>query len=104
MLDECKLLYIGKMLYEDLILYQGYCIQVLPCCREHFGPDLIIIVLTMSSADRRERILARHQGDVKTADLFDVRKYEQEEKGSIQKKILEIFQIRNPPTKYVENT
>jgi len=39
--------------------------------REQLGPDLIIIVLTMSTADRRERILARHKGDVKSADLFD---------------------------------
>jgi len=39
--------------------------------RQHLGPDLIIIVLTMPTADIRERILARHQGDVKTADLFD---------------------------------
>jgi len=40
--------------------------------REVIGADLIIIVLTMSSADRRERILARHKGDVKAADLFDI--------------------------------
>ena len=29
----------------------------------------------MSSADRRERLLARHKGDVKAADMFDVRTF-----------------------------
>ena len=43
------------------------------CYRAQLGADLIIIVLTMSSADRRERILERHQGDVQSADMFDVR-------------------------------
>ena len=43
------------------------------CYRTLLGPDLIIIVLTMSSVDRRERILERHQGNVQTADMFDVR-------------------------------
>ena len=42
--------------------------------REVLGPDLIIIVLTMPRAERRERILRRHHGDEKSADLFDVRK------------------------------
>jgi len=39
--------------------------------RAQLGADLIIIVLTMSSADRRERILERHQGDTQSADMFD---------------------------------
>jgi len=39
--------------------------------REVLGPELIIVVLTMSSADRRERILSRHKGNLKAADLFD---------------------------------
>jgi len=39
--------------------------------REILGPDLIIIVLTMPRAERRERILRRHHGDEKSADLFD---------------------------------
>ena len=41
-------------------------------CREWLGPDLVIVVLTMSSADRRKRILARHSDDVNTADMMDV--------------------------------
>jgi len=40
--------------------------------REVLGPDLIIVVLTMASADRRERILARHKGDAKAADVLDM--------------------------------
>ena len=43
--------------------------------RECLGADLIIIVLTMSSADRRERVLARHADDVNAADLMDVSSY-----------------------------
>ena len=42
------------------------------CCRECLGADLVIILLTMSSADRRERVLARHSDDVQAADLMDV--------------------------------
>ena len=41
--------------------------------RELLGPDLIIIVLTMSSADRRQRIIERHHGDEHAADVLDVR-------------------------------
>jgi len=39
--------------------------------RELLGPDLVIIVLTMTSTDRRERILARHSGDSNAADMMD---------------------------------
>jgi len=39
--------------------------------RELLGPDLIIIVLTMSSADRRQRIVERHHGDEHSADVLD---------------------------------
>jgi len=39
--------------------------------REQLGSDLIIVVLTMSSSDRRERILSRHKGDTNTADIMD---------------------------------
>jgi len=39
--------------------------------RDLLGPDLIIVVLTMSSADRRERILERHHGDEHSANVLD---------------------------------
>ena len=42
--------------------------------RELLGPDLITVILTMASADRRQRILERHSGDVASADLFDVKR------------------------------
>ena len=40
--------------------------------REELGPDCVIVVLTMDSKERRERVLARHQGDTNTADVMDV--------------------------------
>ena len=40
--------------------------------RKILGPDLLIVCLTMSDSERRERVLARHQGDVSTADMMDV--------------------------------
>ena len=43
------------------------------CYREQLGSDLVIIILTMPSAERRERILERHGGDVSSTDLMDVR-------------------------------
>jgi len=39
--------------------------------RSLLGPDLIIVVLSMSSADRRARVLERHGGDASSADLMD---------------------------------
>merc|ERR1719427_995517 len=39
--------------------------------REKLGSDLIIVVLTMSSSDRRHRILSRHKGDTNSADIMD---------------------------------
>merc|ERR1711936_1541724 len=39
--------------------------------REKLGSDLVIVVLTTSSSDRRERILSRHKGDTNSADLMD---------------------------------
>jgi len=45
--------------------------EVRTAVRQVLGPDLIIIVLTMNSADRRDRILARHSGDVSAADMLD---------------------------------
>merc|ERR1719320_1584549 len=45
--------------------------EVRAAVRQVLGPDLIIIVLTMNSADRRNRILARHSGDVSAADMLD---------------------------------
>jgi len=45
--------------------------EVRAAIRELLGPDLIIIVLTMKSADRRERILSRHSGDLNAADMLD---------------------------------
>jgi len=45
--------------------------EVRAAIRECLGADLVIIVLTMSSADRRERVLARHGDDVDAADLMD---------------------------------
>ena len=41
--------------------------------RAELGPDLIIVVLSMSKEDRRERVLRRHQGNVDIADKLDVR-------------------------------
>ena len=40
--------------------------------RKILGPDLVIICLTMSDSERRERVLGRHQGDVSSADMMDV--------------------------------
>ena len=44
--------------------------------REHIrkilGPDLIIVILSMSQEERRERVLVRHPGDTDTADRMDV--------------------------------
>jgi len=45
--------------------------EVRAAIRECLGADLVIIMLTMSSADRRERVLARHGDDVDAADLMD---------------------------------
>merc|ERR1712013_273498 len=45
--------------------------EVRAAMRKWLGDDLIIIVLTMSSADRRERVLARHADDVNAADIMD---------------------------------
>ena len=39
--------------------------------REWLGQDLIIVILTMSSEDRRERILLRHEGSTEAADMMD---------------------------------
>merc|ERR1719213_1522462 len=39
--------------------------------RKVLGPDLIIVCLTMSDSDRRERVLGRHEGDVNAADMMD---------------------------------
>ena len=39
--------------------------------REWLGPDLVIVILTMSSEDRRERILLRHEGSTEAADMMD---------------------------------
>ena len=36
------------------------------------GPDLIIVVLSMTSEERRDRVLIRHDGDVRLADKMDV--------------------------------
>ena len=42
------------------------------CYRKLLGDDLVIVSLTMCSADRRERVLARYGGDSAAADLMDV--------------------------------
>jgi len=39
--------------------------------RSLLGSSLIIVVLTMSTADRRARVLARHGGDASATDLMD---------------------------------
>jgi len=39
--------------------------------RRWLGGDLVIVILTMSSEDRRERILQRHEGSTDAADLMD---------------------------------
>ena len=39
--------------------------------RRWLGEDLVIVILTMSSLDRRERILQRHQGSTEAADIMD---------------------------------
>ena len=53
-------------------IYSHWTSKDILCCRKWLGDDLIIIVLTMSSADRRERVLARHADDVNAADIMDV--------------------------------
>ena len=40
--------------------------------RKILGPDLIIVNLSMSQEERRERVLIRHPGDHATADRMDV--------------------------------
>ena len=40
--------------------------------RSVLGPDLIILVLSMTSEERRNRVLLRHDGDVSSADKMDV--------------------------------
>ena len=40
--------------------------------RSVLGPDLVILCLTMSDRERRERILQRHAGDEASADMMDV--------------------------------
>ena len=39
--------------------------------REWLGRDLVILILTMSSEDRRERVLLRHEGSMEAADMMD---------------------------------
>ena len=39
--------------------------------RRWLGEDLVIVIMTMSSADRRERILQRHAGSTQAADMMD---------------------------------
>ena len=40
--------------------------------RKELGEDLVIVVLSMSSKERRERVLLRHDGNVSLADKMDV--------------------------------
>ena len=40
--------------------------------RSWLGPDLRIVILSMTDQDRRERTLARHAGDEASADTLDV--------------------------------
>ena len=40
--------------------------------RSVLGPELVILCLTMSDSERRERILQRHAGDANSADWMDV--------------------------------
>ena len=40
--------------------------------RKILGSDLIIVILSMSQEERRERVLIRHPGDHATADRMDV--------------------------------
>ena len=44
--------------------------------RKVLGPDLVIVCLTMPYADKRERVLERHDGDVTSADMMDVSRTE----------------------------
>ena len=36
------------------------------------GDELVIVSLTMSMEERRQRVLARHSGDKAAADMMDV--------------------------------
>ena len=40
--------------------------------RSELGEDLVIVALSMSSKERRDRVLLRHDGDVSSADKMDV--------------------------------
>ena len=40
--------------------------------RAELGKDLVIVALSMSSKERRKRVLLRHDGDVSAADKMDV--------------------------------
>ena len=40
--------------------------------RSELGDDLVIVALSMSSKERRNRVLLRHDGDVSSADKMDV--------------------------------
>ena len=52
------------------------CVLLTRAARSHLrkilGPDLVIVCLTMSDSERRERVLGRHDGDVSAADMMDV--------------------------------
>ena len=53
------------------------------CSRRLLGGDLTIVSLRMSTADRRERVLARYGGDSAAADLMDVSLIKQKQKHII---------------------
>ena len=42
------------------------------CSRKVLGDELVIVSLTMSMEERRQRVLARHSGDTAAADMMDV--------------------------------
>ena len=48
--------------------------------RKILGPQLVIVCLTMPQADKRERVLKRHDGDVTSADMMDVREHHHDDK------------------------
>ena len=40
--------------------------------RRWLGPDLKIVILSLSKEDRRERVLSRHAGDAEATKMMDV--------------------------------
>ena len=62
------------------------------CSRKVLGDELVIVDLTMSKEERRERVLARHSGDSSSADISSLiasimEPIEESERNAIEVKV-----------------